>query len=256
MLRHIFPLAFVLSLLAASTQAQTPKADQRTFADPADSAKVLKYCFLEPAKIEEGKKYPLLLCLHGAGERGDDNYAQVGHFSPLFSGEAREKYPCFVILPQVPKGQIWATFGWSAQPGGIKDQPSATMGLTKQLVDETIKKYPIDPQRIYVTGLSMGGYGTWEFISRWPEMVAAASPICGGGDVEQAAKIKSLPIWVFHGDKDGAVKPEESIKMVDALKAAGGEPKFTLYPGVGHGSWGAAFRDPELLKWMFGQQKK
>lgn len=101
----------------------------------------------------------------------------------------------------------------------------------------------------------MGGYGTWEFVSRWPELVAAAAPVCGRGNIAQAKKIKDVPWWVFHGDADTTVKPEFSIKMVEALKAAGGQPKFTLYPGVGHGSWVKAYREPALLEWMFALRK-
>lgn len=259
--RHTFSaIAFAtisLSMMNAYGQnaAAPTELEAKTFQSAA-GGKTLPYRFLTPLKIEEGKKYPLLLCLHGAGERGNNNTAQVGHFSPLFTATARAAHPCYVVIPQVPSGQIWATYGWSTKTDAMAEKPSETMTLAKELVDETMKKHAVDPKRIYVTGLSMGGYGTWEFTQRWPELVAAAAPICGGGDIAQAAKLKAVPIWAFHGDKDTVIKPEASSAMIDALKAAGGKPKFTLYPGVGHNSWSPAFRDAELLTWMFAQKKE
>src|SRR5207244_7702516 len=118
------------------------------------------------------------------------------------------------------------------------------------------KEFSIDPKRLYITGLSMGGYGTWDLISRHPELFAAAAPICGGGDEDQAEKIAKLPIWIFHGAKDQAVPVERSRNMVTALKKAGGEPKYTEYPDVGHDSWVRAYKDPELFAWLFAQKKK
>lgn len=248
--------AWFSTMNAFGQNATAPtELEAKTF-QSATGGKTLSYRFLTPLKIEESKKYPLLLCLHGAGERGNNNTAQVGHFSPLFSATARAAHPCYVVIPQVPSGQIWATYGWSTKTNAMAEKPSETMSLAKELVDETIKKHAVDPKRIYVTGLSMGGYGTWEFTQRWPEIVAAAAPVCGGGDLTQAARLKDVPIWAFHGDKDTVIKPEASSAMIDALKSAGGKPKFTLYPGVGHNSWAPAFRDAELLKWMFAQKKE
>ena len=118
------------------------------------------------------------------------------------------------------------------------------------------KEFSIDATRLYVTGLSMGGYGTWDALQRYPDRFAAAVPICGGGDVKQAKKIAQIPIWAFHGDKDTAVPVERTRSMIAALKEAGGMPKYTEYPDVGHDSWTATYKDPALHEWMFAQRLK
>lgn len=228
---------------------------ERSYTAAGSTTAVLQYRFLAPANPEAGKKYPLLLCLHGAGERGEDNAKQVGHFRPLITDQARKEFPAFVIIPQVPKNQTWATYGWSHKTQTMAKDPSPVMALTKALLDEIIAKEPVDPKRIYITGLSMGGYGTWEAIQRWPDFFAAAVPICGGGDVVQAERISKLPIWAFHGDKDKTISPECTQRTITAIEAAGGKPKFTLFPGVAHGSWGPAFADATLLPWLFAQKR-
>ena len=123
-----------------------------------------------------------------------------------------------------------------------------------QMIAKMQKELPIDPKRLYVMGLSMGGYGTWDALQRYPEKFAAAVPICGGGDETAADRIKA-PVWAFHGDADGAVPVQRSRNMIEAIRKAGGKPKYTEYPGVGHNSWSAAFKDPELLKWLFSHHK-
>jgi predicted peptidase len=130
------------------------------------------------------------------------------------------------------------------------------MKLLLGLIDSLEKTLPIDKSRIYVTGLSMGGYGTWDLISRRPERFAAAVPVCGGGDEGQAANAAKVPVWAFHGGKDGVVIPERSRNMVEALKTAGATPKYTEYPEVGHDSWNKAYADPEMMKWLFSQKRK
>ena len=122
-------------------------------------------------------------------------------------------------------------------------------------LEDTLKREPIDPARIYLTGLSMGGYGSWDLAARMPDRFAAVIPICGGGDGATAAKIKDLPIWCFHGDADTAVRVERSRTMIEALRAAGGAPKYSELAGVGHDSWTPAYRDPDVLAWLFAQKK-
>src|SRR5207237_1227270 len=116
-------------------------------------------------------------------------------------------------------------------------------------------EFRIDRKRIYLTGLSMGGYGTWVLLARKPELFAAGVPICGGGHVEGAKKLAKIPIWAFHGDKDGAVPPERSREMIEAIEKAGGKPKYTEYGGVGHDSWTRTYRDPKMHEWLFAQKK-
>ena len=128
--------------------------------------------------------------------------------------------------------------------------------LTLELLDALPKEFSIDRKRIYVSGLSMGGYGTWDILARRPEHFAAAAPVCGGADEATAAKIAKIPVWAFHGAKDTVVKPSRSQNMIAALKKAGGTPKYTEYPDEGHGSWCPAYRNPELFKWLFAQKKE
>ena len=135
-------------------------------------------------------------------------------------------------------------------------EPSEPMRLVLELIDAVRKDYPVDPKRIYITGLSMGGFGTWDVLARRPDLFAAAVPICGGADETTAPTMATIPIWAFHGAKDPAVKVSRTRNMIEALKKAGGEPKYTEYPDVGHNSWVPAFKDPEMMKWLFAQKKE
>lgn len=214
--------------------------------------KGLKYRLFKPEAVEG--KIPLVLFLHGAGERGDDNAAQTKHGVKAFVAR-QAMNPHVLVAPQCPKGKKWNDVDWHAPTHKTPEAPSEPMALVMELLDVLPKELPIDPKRIYVTGLSMGGYGTWDLLTRRPELFAAAAPICGGGDETSAAKIAKIPQWIFHGDKDGVVKPERSRNMVEALKKAGGEPRYTEYPGVGHDSWTPAYKDPALFEWLFSQKK-
>jgi predicted peptidase len=136
----------------------------------------------------------------------------------------------------------------------MPEKPSSPAQLALDVIAEMQKEHPIDGDRLYVMGLSMGGYGTWDLIQRYPDLFAAAVPICGGGDESSADRIKA-PVWAFHGDQDQAVPVARSRNMIDALKKAGRQPKYTEYPGVGHDSWRNAFADKELLTWLFAQKR-
>lgn len=205
------------------------------------------------------EKYPLILFLHGSGERGNDNEIQILHIKDLFLNSANyKKYPAFVIAPQCPKDKMWVDVKWNLDKHIITPNPSESMHLTMDLIDSLVKKYPIDKNRIYITGLSIGGFGTWDAIARYPDKFAAAIPICGAGDENTAKLIAGIPIWAFHGADDKAVKVERSRNMIIAIKREGGNPLYTEYEGVGHGSWIPAYKETELLKWLFKQslQKK
>jgi predicted peptidase len=217
----------------------------------------LPYRLLRPLTLEEGKRYPLVVFLHGAGERGTDNEKQLIHGVPQFATKAnREKYPCFLIAPQCPEGKRWVEVDWSADRHTQPKEPGEVGRLTLGLIEKEMKDLPIDPKRVYIAGLSMGGYGTWDLVARRPDLFAAAVPVCGGADEATAPKIKDLPVWAFHGAKDTTVKPDRSRNMIAALKKAGGTPKYTEYPDVGHNSWDPAFADPKLYEWLFAQTKK
>jgi predicted peptidase len=159
------------------------------------------------------------------------------------------------VIPQCPTQRRWSNANWRRPaPEGSENSPE-TLKAVIELLDKLVAELPVDHDRIYITGISMGGYGTWDTIARRPEYFAAAIPICGGGDPAAAVKFKSLPIWAFHGAEDKTVQPSRTIEMVEALRKAGGTPKFTLYPGVGHDCWTQTYANPEVFAWLFEQRK-
>ena len=182
------------------------------------------------------KKWPVILFLHGSGERGYD--LKILARQPLVQDiDKRKDFPFILVAPQVSPGEWWS------------------IPELDDLLDSLPSKYRIDADRIYLTGLSMGGFATWAYLAAEPERFAAAVPICGGGDPQEVARFKDVPIWVFHGGKDDAVPIERSQEMVDALKKAGGNVKFTVFPDVDHFSWIPAYKDPDLFKWLLEQKR-
>jgi len=244
-------LFMVLCLMTFVVRADELPLEKRIYKDNA--GKSIPYRLLKPANYDPAKKYPLVLFLHGAGERGTDNEVQLVHGVRGFL-ERADKYPCFLVAPQCPNNVKWVDVDWSADKHTLPETMSEPLRLSLEALDALQKEFSIDAQRIYVTGLSMGGYGTFDAVSRRPKYFAAAVPICGGADEAQAKSVVHVPMWLFHGAKDTAVKPERSRNMVAALKEAGGKPKYTEYPNVGHGSWAPAYKDDELYAWLFAQK--
>jgi len=218
----------------------------------------LQYRLLSPQDPKEGKEYPLVLFLHGSGERGSDNHRQLIWGADMFVTKRNlRKFPAYVIAPQCPEDLRWVEVHWALETHRLPEQPSKTMALVMELLDEFQEDYHVDAHRIYVTGLSMGGYGTWDLIARIPDHIAAAAPICGGGDETQAEKLADMPIWVFHGKQDPVVPVYRSRNMVEAVKKAGSRKiKYTEYPETGHGAWKPAYANRRLLRWMFRQRNK
>ena len=250
--------AVVLAMPGPSAAQEPDNRDRFTAHVFQDTAKnKLPYRQLAPATLAAGQKYPLVIFLHGAGERGSDNKKQLIHgMNDFASDEVRAKYPAFVIAPQCPEGKKWVEVDWTLPSHAMPEQPSEPLASVFELIDHLQKKQPIDSRRIYITGLSMGGFGVWDAIQRRPELFAAAAPICGGGDPILAKQIQFVPLWVFHGDADDTVKVNRSREMVAALKGVGTEVKYTEYKGVGHDSWTRTYKDPALYAWMFAQRKK
>ncbi len=217
----------------------------------------LPFRLLTPETIAADTRYPLVLLLHGAGERGIDNQKQLVHVAGLFSTpENRRKYPCFVVAPQCAPDEQWVDRPWSF-PNFVQPlHPSRNLGSAMQLLEHTIRQHPVDPKRIYIMGLSMGGFGTWDAITRFPERFAAAVPICGGGDTSKASKLTGLPIWAFHGSDDTVVPVELSQNMCNAIQQLGGNCRYTEFPDIGHNSWNAAAAHPDLLPWLFARKKE
>lgn len=242
-------------------EAKPSKPDPTKLFEPREYAdsegNVLRYRLLKPLDYDPNERYPLVIFLHGAGERGDDNTAQLKHGMPDFcEPERREKNKCYVLAPQCPKNEKWADIDWSKDSISVPKKISTNLRLVFEVVDKMLADAAIDKNRVYITGLSMGGYGTWDAIYRRPNFFAAAAPVCGGGDPATAEKIKDLAIWNFHGDQDRAVNVDLSRNMIAALKKAGGEPKYTEYPGVGHDSWTATYENDAVHEWLFSQKRQ
>ncbi len=215
------------------------------------------YRLMSPAQIVEGETYPLILFLHGAGERGDDNESQLMHFPGwMAEPERREDYPCFVLVPQCSKGEIWSSIHWRSEPSAtLDDDPADHMKMVVEILDLVVAQYPIDARRIYLTGLSMGGFGSWELAMRRPDYFAAVAPVCGGGDLTKAELLVDIPIYAYHGDADRAISVERTREIIAAIREAGGSPRYRELPGVGHNSWNAAYHDDDgVIPWMFEQR--
>jgi predicted peptidase len=197
---------------------------------------VIDYLLYLPQDYDEKDSWPLMLFLHGAGERGDDLELVKKHGPPKIV-ETDSGFPFVLVTPQCKANKWWEPIFLTA------------------LLDEVCANYKIDEDRVYVTGLSMGGYGTWSLAAHTPNRFAAIVPICGGGDPNWAPRLAHLPVWVFHGAKDRTVKLEQSQKMVDALKEHEGTVKFTVYPEAEHDSWTETYDNPELYKWLLEQRR-
>jgi predicted peptidase len=222
-----------------------------------DKGDTLNYRLLFPDS-DTLRKYPLVIFLHGSGERGSDNEAQLKWGVMNFATDQNMMHhPAIVIAPQCPEKSSWSSFsrGKSSSDTRLLPAPTKPMELLIGLIHKLIKTMPIDSTRIYITGLSMGGFGTYDAIERYPHLFAAAVPVCGGGDITLAASISHLPIWIFHGAEDPAVNPSYALDMLEALTKAGAHPGFTEYPEVGHFSWLGAYSDPLMMEWLFRQHK-
>ncbi len=218
----------------------------------------LPYRFALPENYSENDtaQYPLILFLHGAGERGSDNQLQLSYIDIIFGSDFfRKNYPSFILAPQCPKENRWVEVDWSLQNHQIPEKMSIPLKMTMRVLINKIFEYNIDTNRIYITGLSMGGYGTWDLIARFPEIFAAAIPICGGGDENTAKKIADIPIWAFHGAKDNVVPVARTRNMISEIKQNAGKPKYTEFPQKGHLVWNAAYNTAGIWDWLFSQKK-
>ncbi|MBC6489755.1 prolyl oligopeptidase family serine peptidase [Flavihumibacter stibioxidans] len=224
----------------------------------------LPYRILYPENYDRSIKYPVVLFLHGAGERGNDNEKQLVHGGKLFLADSnRKKFPAIVIFPQCPENNYWARakINRNVTPyeigfdytGPVSGPLNAALELTRQLLSEE----SADKRRVYITGLSMGGMGTFEAVYRAPKLFAAASPICGGGDPKAYnKKTAKVPFRIFHGAADAVVNVQLSRDMVNRLKELKARRfSYTEYPGVNHNSWDNAFAEPDFLAWLFLQKR-
>jgi predicted peptidase len=260
-MKKLFTIVFILCFYYSFTQDST-LYEKKEYT--SSNGKVLPYRILYPEQYDKSKKYPLILFLHGAGERGSDNEKQLIHGATLFTADGnRKKFPCIVVFPQCPTDSSWTSvkvdrgktplsfhFDYTAPE---KWPLNAAIELFKKIKNEE----SVDKSRLYITGLSMGGMGTFEAEYRYPNMFAVAMPICGGGDTTHYDKrVEKTSFWIFHGDSDAVVNVEESRAMVRKLQSLHIDVKYTEYPGVGHNSWDNAFAEPTFLSWMFAHKRK
>lgn len=256
-----FALMSFVELSTAMAAGATGPGDfqARTFDDGAGHA--LPYRLYVPRGVDPTKKLPLVLFLHGAGGRGTDNLMQLtDQAAPLVfvQPENQARWPVMMVAPQCPVDQQWVAMPWAAPSGKGQRPPQPTWPLAAAiaLVDRLAAEFPaVDPARLYVTGMSMGGFGTFDAAARYPGKWRAVVPVCGGYDDDQVASLVGLPLWAFHAADDPAVPVARTRDVIAAIRAHGGEPRYTEYPVSahhGHFSWIPAYGDPELLPWMFG----
>jgi predicted peptidase len=240
-------MAACVCVAAAAEPGPSENQSSKTFHFTATKTTDINYLLYLPKGYEAdtSKRWPLMLFLHGAGERGT-NVWRVAIHGPPRHVSAGSNFPFIVVSPQCPPNQRWSN--------------EVVLGL----LDDVLKTHRVDTTRVYLTGLSMGGYGTWSLGCTYPERFAAIAPICGGGEKisillagDKAAALRSLPVWAFHGAKDPVVPLEESQRMVDALKQIGSkEVKLTVYPEATHDSWTETYRNPEFYEWLLKHQRK
>ena len=217
---------------------------------------------LTPINFQIGRKYPLVIFLHGAGERGNDNQAQLQWGADLFLDSLnRINYPAIIVFPQCPINDKWAEYNKSPNADSTgytykNDAPiKKSLQLVSQFIDTLLSSGQVDKSRVYLGGLSMGGFGTYELLWRKPQTFAAAFPICGATNPARVKDFrKNLPLWIFHGDKDPIIYVANSRLISNLAKTTNPNVKYTEYPGVGHDSWINAFKEPTLLNWIFSQR--
>ena len=248
---HIFFICPVLLF------AQTTSYEHGSFILKHDT---LPYRVLFPKNFKSDKLYPVIIVLHGAGERGNDNEAELKYGADLFLRDSiRKKYPAIVIFPQCATNSYWSNVKIETDSVAKKSKfifladkpPTKAMQLLLGLVDNFLEKPYVNKSKIYIGGLSMGGMGTYEIIGRKPDVFAAALAICGGDNTLNVRKYANkVPLWIFHGKKDDIVPYFHSEAIVATLRAVGANPKYTLYPNDFHNSWNDAFAEPNLLPWL------
>ena len=257
-MKKLFCAAIALMLSASAFAQGAVEFERKTFV--SSSSDTLNYCFLRPEIEKAGEKYPVVLFLHGAGERGSDNEKQLLHGGQMWLNPVnREKYPAYVLFPQCPDSGYWAytdrpeSFIPAEMP--LPDQAAPAELAVMELLDSVMALPNADRSRIYVMGLSMGGMATYDMAIRYPDVFAAAVPICGTVNPSRLAAAKNVNFRIYHGDADAVVPVEGSRQAYKALKSAGANVLYFEFPGVTHGSWHNAFNDTGLMPWLFNQKK-
>ena len=229
------------SSVSRQPQVLTGQHPQSYVKEGDEKTRVNYLLYLPESYPKSRKRWPLMLFLHGAGERGNDLEKVKMHGPPKLIAKEGKEFPFILVSPQCPEGEWWSS-----------DREIAALNA---LLDDIEARYRVDVDRVYVTGLSMGGFGAWGLAVDNPGRFAAIAPICGGGDPARAERIKHLPVWAFHGAKDDTVPLKASQDMVDALKKAGGNVRFSVYPEAGHDLWTETYNNPEIYEWLLKQKR-
>ncbi|MFD2825915.1 prolyl oligopeptidase family serine peptidase [Leeuwenhoekiella polynyae] len=253
-------LAFIIALLGSAVMLAQDSFERAVYHSDGDS---LQYRIQYPLNYDKAKQYPLVLFLHGAGERGSDNETQLTHGAQVFTNTGnRNAFPAIVIFPQCPKDSYWANVDVdrSTYPIGITfhpdKKPTPHLKMAAELVNSFIEDGKVDTSRVYIAGLSMGGMGTYEIVQRNPGTFAAAIAICGAGSTDSVKDYAlKTPFWVIHGADDNVVKPTYSLQMAEAMLDAGAKPRVSVYEHANHNSWDTAFAEPDFLQWLFSHTK-
>lgn len=228
----------------------------------AASGDSIPYRFLVPESYDSGRRYPLVVCLHGAAGRGRDNVKNIGGCRPaqvLSELDMRTRYPSFLLVPQAPPEGSW---GYALDDSAMAERARRgrpTDGAVDEpviaLIQDVAKSWSVDRDRIYVTGQSMGGAGSWHLAITLPHLFAAVMPICGFASPCYADSLAHVPVWAFHGEVDEGIPAQNSREMVAAIRAAGGSPRYTEFEGIGHVCMPLVFDDPAVLEWLFAQRR-
>jgi predicted peptidase len=217
--------------------------------------KSIDYRLMRPDEKAGPGPHPLVIFLHGSGERGSDNALQLAYLPRwMASDRHRREHPCYLLAVQCPADQWWSPHAEDERLAAVAGDSTPSMLALEQVLEKVIETELVDTNRIYLTGLSMGGYGTWHLAAKYPKRFAAVAPICGGGVVKNAPKFKGVPIWVIHGTDDQVVPETQSREMVDAIRSVGGFVRYSSLPGVGHDSWTDAYTRLGVIEWMFEQK--
>lgn len=255
---RLFTVVFLIISVYMSAQELYGEYDKKVYVSTQGDS--LNYRLLRPEVENPQRKYPLVLFLHGAGERGIDNQKQLINGGQMWLNPVvREKYPAFVLAPQCPEEDYWAytsrpqSFVPSEMPN--EESPTRIFQTLMELLDTYLSMPQVDKNRIYVVGLSMGGMGTFDLAVRYPDVFAAAIPICGTVNPLRLSQAKQVKFRIYHGDADNVVTVEGSRQAYKALKAIGAKVEYIEFPGVNHGSWTPAFNDPQFMDWLFKQKK-
>lgn len=200
------------------------------------------------------KPVPLILFLHGSDERGDDNNKQLIHGAADIVKYTSKHQPCIVLAPQCPENESWVDVKWDSNDHQMAEKPSRPLQMVIELMDQILEEFWINEERVYVTGLSMGGFATWEMLQRFPSTFAAGIPICGGADLSFTDVLKDIPVWAFHGDADEVVNDDRLRAIIEATEDIESEIRYTLYEGVGHDCWTQTYKDETVYQWLFEQK--